>query len=56
MLPEFLLLGYGKRKQAYWIHCPSCVEYWAEYPEAHAAWRKEQEKIEKKAHAEGHVW
>ncbi|BGP01284.1 hypothetical protein NBRC10513v2_002236 [Rhodotorula toruloides] len=56
VLPEFLLLGYGKRKQAYWIHCPSCVEYWAEYPEAHAAWRKEQDKIEKKAHAEGHVW
>ncbi|GJN87261.1 hypothetical protein Rhopal_000209-T1 [Rhodotorula paludigena] len=56
VLPEFLLLGYGRRAQAYWIRCPECVEYFAEYPEQAAIWRREQDKIDAKAKREGHVW
>ncbi|GAA5887357.1 hypothetical protein JCM6882_002504 [Rhodosporidiobolus microsporus] len=55
-LPEFLLLGYGKRAQAYYIRCADCVSHFKENPDEYQQWRKEQDKIEKQATKEGWVW
>jgi len=53
VLPEFALLGYGKNAQAYFIRCAPCLEHFAENPDVYEAWRKEQDKVEKKARKEG---
>ncbi|GAA6057817.1 hypothetical protein JCM3770_004290 [Rhodotorula araucariae] len=55
-LPELLLLGYGKRTQAYWIRCAGCLEHFAEHPDQYAVWRAEQDEVERKARKEGFVW
>jgi len=49
VLPEFLLLGYGRKAQAHFIRCTLCLEHFAENPEVAAAWKKDQDKIEAKA-------
>lgn len=54
VLPEFLLLGYGKNAQAYFIRCAPCLQHFAENPDAYESWRKEQDKVENKARKEGH--
>ncbi|BGP46565.1 hypothetical protein JCM10450v2_002412 [Rhodotorula kratochvilovae] len=55
-LPEFLLLGFGKRAQAYYIRCAGCIEHFAEHPDQQAVWRAEQDKAERKARKAGFVW
>ncbi|GAA5924215.1 hypothetical protein JCM10213_004524 [Rhodosporidiobolus nylandii] len=56
VLPEFLLLDYGKRQQAYFIRCTDCVAHFKEHPDEAKAWKKEQDEIEQRARDEGYAW
>ncbi|GAA5946579.1 hypothetical protein JCM3765_000305 [Sporobolomyces pararoseus] len=54
VLPEFLILDYGRTAQAHFIKCNHCLEHFSENPSEAKAWRVEQDKIEKKARKMGY--
>ncbi|GAA6009228.1 hypothetical protein JCM11491_004237 [Sporobolomyces phaffii] len=54
VLPELLVLGYGKNPQAHFIKCSGCLEHFREHPAAERQWRTEQDKIEAKARKMGY--
>ncbi|GAA5963892.1 hypothetical protein JCM21900_003969 [Sporobolomyces salmonicolor] len=56
VLPEFLLLDYGKRAQAFYIRCAECTEHFQENPDVYKEWRAEQDEIEAEARREGYVF
>ncbi|KAK4058436.1 hypothetical protein OIO90_000595 [Microbotryomycetes sp. JL221] len=53
VLPEFLLLGCGKRTQAYFIRCADCIEYYRQNPEARQRFEAEQVSIRKQLAEQG---
>ncbi|KAI5479678.1 nucleosome remodeling complex ATPase subunit (Snf2h) [Pseudohyphozyma bogoriensis] len=42
VLPEFLVLGMGKRSQAYYIRCPDCIEAFVAEPELAIRFREDE--------------
>ncbi|SCV74235.1 BQ2448_6667 [Microbotryum intermedium] len=53
VLPEFALLGCGKRSQAFFIRCAECVEHLQTEPQAKAMFEKEQVEVLEKCKAAG---
>ncbi|KAM0788448.1 hypothetical protein ACM66B_001582 [Microbotryomycetes sp. NB124-2] len=53
VLPEFVLLGCGKRTQAYFIRCADCIEYYKQHPDARKRFDDEQTSIRKQLEAQG---
>lgn len=54
VLPEFLVLGYGRQSTAHFIKCSDCIEHYSANPTEAEQWRKEQDKIEARAREEGY--
>lgn len=55
-LPELLLREFGPQRQAFWVRCHECVEYFRENPQAEAERRAAAAEVEKKAAKAGYVW
>ncbi|KAK4051791.1 hypothetical protein OIV83_002495 [Microbotryomycetes sp. JL201] len=53
VLPEFVLLGCGKRTQAYFIRCADCIEYYKQHPDARKRFDEEQASIRKQLEEQG---
>jgi len=55
-LPELLMLGFAAQRQAFFIKCGECVEYYRENPKQAAAQKAAEVRAEKKAAKMGYSW
>ncbi|KAF7979907.1 hypothetical protein HWV62_40302 [Athelia sp. TMB] len=51
VLPEFAVLGYMAKSNAYYIRCHDCHEHFRENPSDWQAWQKEMRETEAKLEA-----
>jgi len=50
-LPEFILLGFGAQRTAYYIRCHECHALWDQDPTAWKAWEEEMAETQQKLEA-----